>query len=262
VTHQEVAAQAADGRITQMTSKGEYFYRVTARNPILEGPKRKGKKVLGPFSDLPLTQIGFTADIFPELLWLGMVLDRFGYREGLKIAMHFQAALYKVSAERPWYRLSEIAKIERSVWFEIPEVGQPFKTSIEEALGPIAYTYPELDIAFVEAQQQTREENVILLMSCVKRFSNRFETAGCLLIGAYIFLQVYVERAQVPRQLIDGINAIFSKPDSAEAEIASSSVRAYLMASWLIDPADKGEWPKVFWRANHRLSPCEVKAYR
>jgi hypothetical protein len=245
-----------------MALKGEYFSRVAARRPVLEGHKRRGKKVLGPFSDLPLTQIGFTADIFPELLWLAMVLDRFGYRDGLKIAMQFQAALYKYATERPWYRLSEIAKIEQVVWLELPEADQPFKRSIEEALAPIAFSYTELDISFVESKRPTQQEILRRLSNCVARFSNRFEAPGCLLIGAYIFLQAFVGRVQVPRGLLDGINVIFSRPSSIEADIASSSVRAYIMASWLIDAEDDGQWPKAFWRANHRLSACEVNAQK
>jgi hypothetical protein len=243
-----------------MASKGEYLSDISNRRPVLEGHKQKGKKVFGPFSDLKFTQISFTADIFPELLWLAMVFDRFGYHRGLDVAMQFQAALYKYAADKPWYRLSEIAKIEQHAWLELPEADQPFKRSIEEALAPVAFSYPELSISFVRSERPSHEEILRRLSNSVARFSNRFEVAGCLLIGGYIFLQAFVGRVQVPRKLLDGINLIFSQPDSLEADIASSSIRAFIMASWSIDAEDEGQWPKAFWRANHRLSACEVNA--
>jgi hypothetical protein len=243
--------------MTKRESDTPYSFRVNRKEPILEGHTRNRKKLLNPFSSLPYIQTSFTADIFPELLWLALVLDRFGYRAGIEIATPFQVALYKISKKRPWYRLSEIAKLSLKQWERMAEPTSPFKEAILEALTPIAFAYPELGIKFMKSAKQNSDEHIIRLKNSVKRFSNRFETPGAALIGAFVFLQAFVGRIQVPPDVIQGINSIVSNPGSDEAEMASSMVRATMLAMWSADNEDKKQWPKVFWYANLKVSGCD-----
>jgi hypothetical protein len=243
--------------MTKRESDTPYSFRVNRKEPILEGHTRNRKKLLNPFSSLPYIQTSFTADIFPELLWLALVLDRFGYRAGIEIATPFQVALYKISKKRPWYRPSEIAKLSLKQWERMAEPTSPFKEAILEALTPIAFAYPELGIKFMKSAKQNSDEHIIRLKNSVKRFSNRFETPGAALIGAFVFLQAFVGRIQVPPDVIQGINSIVSNPGSDEAEMASSMVRATMLAMWSADNEDKKQWPKVFWYANLKVSGCD-----
>ena len=235
-------------------------FRVDRGRSVLEGHRRKKKKIFPPFAGLPFTQTSFTADIFPELLWLALILDRYGYRQGIEIAVPFQETLYKQDKTRPWYRTSEIAEISPEFWSGLQESSRPFKAEIEKSLLPIACTYPTLKMNFIESRDPVSLDVVDLLKRCVGRFSNRFETPGCALIGSVVFLQAFVGRIQVPREMLEGINAIVGKPGSEEAELASSTVRAALLAMWPVDGPHPSDWPKVFWRTNRLISACEVKS--
>lgn len=233
-------------------------FRVDRGRSVLEGHGRKKKKIVPPFASLPLTQTSFTADIFPELLWLALVLDRYGYRRGIEIATPFQAALYELDRSRPWYRTSEIAEISPNLWDALEETNGSFKAEIQEALLPIASTYPEAAMTFFEVEGHHSSDMVDRLKRCVGRFSNRFETPGCALIGGVVFLQAFVGRMQVSRETLEGINSIVGKPGSEEAEVASSMARATLLAMWSVDDPHPSDWPKAFWRANRVISACEV----
>lgn len=235
-------------------------FRVDKGRSVLEGHGRKKKKIVSPYAALPLTQTSFTADIFPELLWLALILERYGYRRGIEIATLFQAALYKADESRPWHRTSEIAEIGTQLWSALEDVDGVFKAEVEDALQPLVSLYSELEFSFVEKRNGGVPEMVGILKRCVGRFSNRFETPGCVLIGGIVFLQAFVGRMKVPRETLGGINSIVGKPGSEEAELASSIVRATLLAMWSADDPHPSEWPKAFWRANRLVSRCEIKS--
>jgi hypothetical protein len=234
-------------------------FRVDRGRSVLEGHGREKKKIVPPFAALPLTQTSFTADIFPELLWLALLLDRYGYRRGIEIAAPFQASLHKLDKSRPWYRTSELADISPELWSTLEETDGSFKTDVEEALLPIAAIYPALAMTFFQIREHDPSDMVNRLERCAGRFSNRFETPGCALIGGIVFLQAFVGRMQVPRETLESINSIVGKPGSEKAELASSMVRATLLAMWSADTPHPSEWPKIFWRANRLVSPCKVK---
>ena len=237
---------------------GGYSFRVDKQQPILDGLERSKKKLINPITALPMMQqMSFTADVFPELLWLALILDQFGYRRGIEVAIPFQIALYKRSKARLWYRTSTIANLSKKRWSSIKDHEEAFKANVESALAPIAVAYPALGMNFFATEGLATDEAVERLKRCVGRFSNRFDTPGCALIGGMLYLQAIVGRMQFPRELIEGINSIVAKPGSDEAELASSMARATMLAMWPADRPVEGDWPKSFWRANRLLSPCE-----
>ena len=90
-----------------MSNERGYFSHVDASRPVLEGHRRAKRKLLNPFSDLPALQsVNTTADIFPELLWIALLFEAFGYHKALKIAMPLRMSLAKLDGTRSWYRLS------------------------------------------------------------------------------------------------------------------------------------------------------------
>ena len=78
--------------------------------PILHGHVRDKKKLIPPILGLSETTFVSTIDtIFPEVVWIGVLLDWHGLRDGIEIVSTTLQKLWKAQENVNWYRFSEIA---------------------------------------------------------------------------------------------------------------------------------------------------------
>lgn len=233
-----------------------YFSQVDAGRSVLAGHERLKKKISSPLSNIPMVvHRNTTAEIFPQLLWIALLFERFGYHQALRITRPFRQALNALDENRTWSLLTEISSLTNSQWDALSEEAGAFKCEIMSALIPLL-VYPELALEFMRNEFVDREAAVKALEKCVGRHCNRFETPGAAVIGTFVFLEAYAGKLHVPREILEGASAIIDKPGSDEAEIGASGVRAVLQAFWGTNEVGATSWPAEFWRSNRDLSAC------
>ena len=241
-----------------MSNERGYFSQVDAGRSVLAGHRPTKRKIVSPWSNLPSVKpINTTADIFPELLWISLLFEHHGYHRAIRVAAPFRKALAQLDGTRPWYRLSELAKLTIDEWNALREDEGTFKRDVATAFSSLL-VYPRLSLEFVRGRELDREKAIRELEQCVGRHSNRFETPGAATIGTFVFLEAYAGRICVPPEVLEGISSIVDKPGSEEAELAASGARALTLAFWGADSEDNS-WPAHFWRSNRELSPCRAR---
>jgi hypothetical protein len=245
-----------------MSNDRGYFSQVDIGRSVLAGHNRVKKKIISPLSNIPLVvHRNTTAEIFPELLWIAALFERFGYHRSIRVAVPFRKALNAISEDRPWYLLSEIATLTAGDWLSLKEEDGPFKDEMIAALSALL-VYPQLALTFMRDHPVDNEIAVEFLERCVGRHCNRFETPGVAVIGTFVSLEALAGKIRVPKETLEGISAIVDKPESDEAEIGASGARALLMAFWGTDQAHSRSWPSEFWRTNLKLSACRDRKGR
>ena len=56
---------------------------------VLEGHKKVGSKFIPPMMQLPnWTEISYINQILPEIIWMGLINDEFGYRDGIDLSFN------------------------------------------------------------------------------------------------------------------------------------------------------------------------------
>lgn len=239
-----------------MSNDRGYFSQVDAGRSVLAGHQRIKKKIVSPLSNIPLVvHRNTTAEIFPQLLWIALLFERYGYHRSIRIAAPFRKALNALDENRSWYLLSEISSLTADDWEALSEEEGAFKDEIISAFSPLL-VYPQLALVFMRDEIFDREAAVGILETCVGRHCNRFETPGAAVIGTFVFLEAYAGKLRVPREVLEGVSSIVDKPGSDEAELGASGARALLQAFWGADQATASAWPAEFWRSNRELSPC------
>jgi hypothetical protein len=65
------------------------YYMENKRKPLADH-KRVGKKFIPPMKQLKSFQeIRYDRDILPEIIWMGLINDTYGYREGVHLVTRF-----------------------------------------------------------------------------------------------------------------------------------------------------------------------------
>jgi hypothetical protein len=125
----------------------------------LEGHVRDKKKLVPPIVNIPQTTFISSIDlIFPEIVWVGLLLDWHGLRDGIEIVSTTLKKLWNVQNGVNWYRFSEIARHDDELAHALTE-DERSELEVAFAAMRIAYEWPGLDWANTHEDDSSAAKN-------------------------------------------------------------------------------------------------------
>lgn len=207
-------------------------------------------------------------DMLPELIWLGLIHDRAGYRFGartLQLIVEVTKAIppretrFNFALQITYAALSEDVKssiIHR--WHQ-----EDMLETIRDAIAPLILLYDGCPLSFIGPSSQVLSEQILInrMKQCVANHLDKTETPGIVLHGALMLTRLMAGTIKFAKHIdIPDLNAVIDNPGSEEARRAASFMRANAGAEWggLEVP---NQWARHFWNQNAKLSACELPDY-
>lgn len=237
--------------------KREMNRRGSAPNhPILDGHVRNKKKLIPPMLGFSQTTFISTIDtIFPEIVWIGLLLDWHGLRDGTELVSRILRQLWTAQKDTNWYRLSEIAAHGDDLT-RILDEEEIAEAELAFATIRLVYDWPGLDWA---RSHEDRPEAERRTETTIRKYADRFDQPYLLMAATIIYSMAISDKMKFAPGTVPNIEAIASNWGSDEAEMAACSVRACSMAFFPHDSSELSEeWCKHFWRRNYQMSSCEL----
>ncbi|NGP52513.1 hypothetical protein [Thioalkalivibrio sp. XN8] len=235
----------------------------------LEGYKREGKRFIPPMKQLPMMrEQSYVNDMLPELIWLGLIHDRSGYRFGsrlLETIVEVSTAWPKsdkpvnYALQAAYANLTDKQKVD--LLAALSSAG--FIDDIRFALAPLVLLYDNFALSFVGPPSAAipHEALVQRIAESVKKHLDKYETPGIALHGAMLLTRLVAGTIKFSTQIeVPDFNSVFERPDSDEARRAASFMRANAMAEFgmlELPPT----WAKHFWNRGAELTPCQRPEY-
>ena len=154
------------------------------KKKVLQDHKRHGKTFIPPFQHMlgPLKEISWVKTMLPELIWIALIQDYYGHREGVALITKFTRVARECSPsekKRIFATISsfeELNKEEQScLKNELESSGDFFE--IQKAILPLIAFYPECPLRFLYSSEQNlsgeEKRNLELLKTMVGGMYNK-----------------------------------------------------------------------------------------
>ncbi len=234
---------------------GESERRRLPSYPILKDHVRNKKRLVPPILSIGNTQSVSTLDsIFPEIFWVGILLDWHGTRDGIEVVSLALKSLWETDEKINWYRISQICanpdKLARSL-------NADQRHNVEIAFSTLRAVYGCNGLDWAEPCEDY-SESVRRVIRTVEKYSDRFEQPYLIIVSTIIYSMAISGKMKFAPGTVPNIEAIVEEWGSEDAEMAASSVRACSMAFFPHDQSSQSEdWCQSFWRTNYKLSGCQ-----
>ena len=233
---------------------------------FLEGHKKKGPKFIPPMMQMgDIQEVSYLNDALPNLIWMGLVFERYGYRKGVQIITEFVSIAYeKCAGENAnfsylcYYSNLDVS-IKASIYRELKNKGILYP--LQEAIAPISCLFRFFPALFLKPDFKVDETQLISrLKTTMKQSMNRYsKMATAIQVTAFCNLGVNGKLHIADRIDIPDPNSIFTAPDSDEANRSASFARSYVNVELGFRQDEIAEgWVREFWLQIYKLENCEL----
>lgn len=239
------------------------------KRQVLSDHKKVGGRFIPPMAQFPMEEVSYTRELLPQIIWIGLTIDKLGNRDGIKLCSDFAAMANEVYAE------SDEAHINfalTSAYLNLtPENLDSLLTRAEEAkileslqncVFPLTALYENCPMAFLgtEGIEPDRSSLVVTIKNCVERHFDRFSSPSEIIQATALYVRVKTGGLKIFSGIeLPEFDALITKPDSDEARRAASFVRSTIMMEVRPDSRISTEWSKSFWNQNLDLDSCELR---
>ena len=247
-----------------------------SKKRVLSNHKKVGKRYIPPFvyrlSDrgIALQPTKWLDNILPEILWIGLLNERYGIEDGTELALTFAQTYLTVlnSDEKKMFistaTYSELSPVHRN------GIVKELKASknlirMKRALDFLITLYPKCPLHFLYDQEQPElknfEDNLHEFQEIVAGFIDRRSKPAMLMqsTAVYIGLVTKVLNIQSDNNLTN-LQAMTDYPNTDESRRFASNVRATVSSFFMHDyPEDGSSWAKYFWSQGIKMVPCDLK---
>lgn len=231
---------------------------------VLHRHQKVGNRLKSPLNTIPqLQNVSYIDEILPEIIHIAMILDAHGYADGIKLCISLFSKI-SPKLEKPDLPLvSALSKVSEDGWTEIAdELDRDGDLArLKLANTPLSILIPQWPLRFIGSFQMDEPIAVSHLETCVGRHLDRHKTPACVVLATIMYWQGISGKLHFAQGLhVPDLNAIIDAPDSEEAKMASSEVRAFMMACMGFYKEEHGsQWAEDFWSEAMRLSPCRAE---
>lgn len=215
-----------------------------------------------------LREQSYVNDMLPELIWLGLIHDRRGYRFGARVLETI------VEVSKAWPKSDESSNLALQSAYRVLTPGQKSELvdaltaadlleEVREAVAPLVLLYDGFALSFVGPPSTvvSREALVHRITDCVRNHLDKYETPGIVLHGAMLLTRLIAGTIKFASHIeIPDFNAVVERPKSEEAKRAASFMRASAMSELGMLKLSSS-WPKHFWNRGAELATCQLPEY-
>ena len=239
------------------------------RRPVLPDHQRIGKRLIPPLMQgIKYKEISWGKQLIPELIWLALINDRYGYLKGAELALALPRSAEEATKNN-----------QRGTWFAT--ISSYAQLSIEEqkrtvkilrsknafdqyraALLPLIYFYPSCPLSFL-FDLETKTEIGMEELEDIKRvlasiFDRRSVEATFIQANA-VYIGFTVGKLVVsPDVSLAKFPEVQYYPNTEVSKQVAASIRDTVNIIFGIDVTKDGlTWPTYFWNHGLELEKCD-----
>jgi hypothetical protein len=239
------------------------------RKTVLQDHKRRGKTFIPPFQHMlgPLSEISWVKTILPELLWIALIQDYHGLREGVALITRFTRIARKCSSSEKKNifatasALGELTKDEKScLQSELAASGELFE--IQKALLPLITLYAECPLRFMYSVKPNssgdEKQDIERLKNLVGGMYDKISRDTMMVQATAIWLAFDSGVLKVFEGLaLAKFPEIEKYPHTELSEKVAASIRSSIFMFFTEPHYPKSSnWPKYFWNRGLEVDKC------
>jgi hypothetical protein len=242
------------------------------KSEVLSDHKRVGKRFIPPMlQTLKLDDISWVDHGIPELVWIGLLHQANGLKQGTDLALSVARACADTVSHPPlplFSMISAYRSLDRSQRAQVV-AGLDRKRKlglIREALAPLVSNYPECPLYFLFRRNRVATNSggsdLESLKAVVEALFDRLTFEATMVQVNALYVGAVTGKIKFCRGTgFDEIEPVVSYPTTEESRRIAADTRAFLNVCLGADQsADAVAWRSYFWNRGLELEPCELEA--
>jgi hypothetical protein len=239
------------------------------RQRVLQDHKRQGKTFVPPFTHMfgPLHEISWVKIMLTELLWIALIQNYYGYREGVELITSLTRLARKCSPSDKILVFATISSLgalkidEKScLQSELASTGDLYK--IQKALLPLIVFYPECPLRFLYSTMPIladgSQQNLERFKKIVKGLYDKTSKNTVMVQATAIWLAFDADALKVFKGLaLASFPEIEKYPETELSQKVAASISSsiFMLFSEPHYPAFS-DWPRYFWNRGLEIDQC------
>lgn len=228
--------------------------------------KKDGSSFIPPMSQLGLSELSYVNQIFPEIIWMGLLNKREGYHAGTRIIEFMAKRLSQIKTTKKFLNFSlasSYGKLSTDQKTQIVgELDQKqFLSILQESLAPLTCLYDRFPMAFIGPPYEHINRDTLLnfLKECISECINKYEQPGMVIQASVMYIRAITGGLYFRNNLKPpNLQKIITDFDSEEGQLASASVRAFVLSEpMVLGEEESNTWAKSFWNQGYKIDICQ-----
>ena len=236
---------------------------------ILDEHRRVGKKYLPPITELRnLKPVSYINQLLPEILWMGLINDALGYREGIRLFQALAVTAKKIhqSEKQTNFALCssylKLSEVERAELLKRLAEDKSLE-QLKSCLAPLTIHYNGFPLAFLGMPADPPDRTILLkkLKRSIERHIVKYETPALAIQAAVVYIRAITGGLQLNSKMsAPDLDSIITSPESENAKKASAFVRSFVLMEVSLAGEDYTDaWARSFWNHGIELDDCEFE---
>ena len=233
---------------------------------VLQGYRQDGKRFIPPLLQLgPLHENEWMDDRVPELIWIALLNQTLGTREGTAAATAVAkaAAACAPATKKAFAAASDYAQLtddeKHCVLSKLN--GEDVLGEIRSSLAVLANCYPDFPLKFLldtYSECLTEADSTLdNLKSTIANISDRQSSPAVFAQATVVYINFINEKLKVsPNVSLANFPAIEDYPLTEESQKVAAGVRSAVVSLLSLDVPQ--QWRNSFWNQGRILSKCEI----
>jgi len=236
---------------------------------VLSDHQKIGTRFVPPMAQLNMKATRWVDGMMPELLWQGLLVGRYGVREGLGLALTLAKAAnnsFPSESKRPFlatasgYGEMTPQQQEETIARLVASEQLPL---LQQGLAPLLALYPQCPLAFLfngQVPTMDADDGLERVKSAVTQLYDKRSKPATVVIANTIFIGALTGKIRYTAQTqMPNLEAVFEYPNTDESREVASRLRASVSAfTNLLGDDVASAWPRYFWNRGLELEPCDV----
>ena len=237
------------------------------KSHLLHDHKQVGKRFIPPLSQLGMEDVYWVNDILPELLWLALLNEEFGWARGAHLGLELAKAASGITRKRkkPWFaRTSAYGDLtEKQRMRIVKKLGEnDVLLDLQNGLSTLVHFYPECPFRFLYGDKPKRineaTQEIQFFKSTLESLFDRREIPATHCQSNSIYIAFVTGKLLVSKGLVlADFPEIENFPNTEKSRLIASLIRATVTGFFGNDfQKGKSLWLAYFWNRGLEIEGC------
>ena len=236
------------------------------KKKILAGHKQVGEKFIPPMMQIPnMEEISYVHQILPEIIWIGLLNDKVGYKRGIHIVSRISEIAYEIKDTELHTNFAFASNFntlsaQKKTILKARLSDETLLDVVQEALLPLTKLYRHYPMVFFKTKTSIKKRVLVERMrECVDNHFDKYETPSLAAQSLVAYTRGITGGLHLASHIkAPNLNAIIEKPESEEAKHAAGFVRIQAMMECMpMRQSRSDDWATSFWNQSYKLDRCD-----
>lgn len=240
----------------------------TRKKPVLPDHQQIRKRLIPPLMQgINYQEISWRKQLIPELVWLALINNRYGYMEGAELALALPKSVEEATKNHPmgaWFvtvsSYTQLSIEEKKKTVELLRSKNVFD-QYRIALLPLIYFYPYCPLSFLfnlETIKEIDTGDLEEIKKALESISDRRSVEATFIQANAVYIGFTVGKLVVsPNVSLARFPEVQYYPNTEVSKQVAANIRAMVNTIFDVDDIkDDSSWPAYFWNHGLELEKC------